>query len=86
MVIIWDEKKNTKLKKTRNISFEQIEEIISQEKYIDVLKNASRPNQKTFVISINNYIYAVPFIKDKDSNIILKTAYPTIKLYKKYIR
>jgi len=85
-VIIWDEKKNTKLKLERNISFEEISEIILNKNYIDVLESPSRTMQSVFVVEYKNYIYAVPFILDKDSNIVLKTAYPSRKLNKKYGR
>ena len=83
-MIIWDEKKNTKLKLERNISFEEISEIILNKKYIDILESCSRTMQSVFVVEYKNYIYAVPFILDKDSNIVLKTAYPSRKLNKKY--
>lgn len=83
-MIIWDEEKNIKLKIERNISFEIISEIILNRKYLDILENPSRPNQNIFVVEVHNYIYAVPFILDKDSNIVLKTAFPSRKLNKKY--
>ena len=84
-MIIWDDAKNTKLQIERQISFEQISEIILRNDYLDILENPSRPNQQIFVITLNNYIYVVPFLIDKDLNIILKTAYPSRKLSKKYL-
>jgi hypothetical protein len=83
-MIIWDENKNLKLKLERNISFEQIADIILAEKYIDILEHPGRVNQFIFVIELSEYIYAVPFITDTDDNIILKTAFPSRKLQKKY--
>ena len=83
-MIIWDEQKNQKLQIQRNISFEEISEIILRKEYLDILENTSRPSQQIFVIKLNNYIYSVPFIIDGQSNIILKTAYPSRKLSKKY--
>jgi hypothetical protein len=85
-MIIWDESKNIKLKIERNISFEIIADIILNKNYLDILENPSKPSQNIFVVEIDNYIYAVPFIFDKDLNIILKTAYPSRKLTKKYRR
>ncbi len=85
-MIIWDDTKNQKLKAERNISFEQISAIILQKAYLDILENKTRPNQQIFVVELNNYIYAVPFIIDESSNIILKTVYPSRKLAKKYMR
>ena len=83
-MIIWDENKNIKLKLERNISFEQISEIILEEKYIDILEHPKRKDQNIFVLEFNEYIYAVPFIIDKNENIVLKTIFPSRKLYKKY--
>jgi len=85
-MIIWDENKNIKLKVERNISFEIIADIILNRSYLDILENPSKPSRNIFVVEIANYIYAVPFIFDKDLNIILKTAYPSRKLTKKYKR
>lgn len=83
-MIIWDENKNIKLKLERNISFEAITEIILEKKYLDILEHPSKGNQLFFIVELNNYIYSVPFIIDNESNIILKTAYPSRKLQKKY--
>jgi len=83
-MILWDEEKNLKLQLERKISFEEITQIILRRRYIDILKNPSYPNQKIFVIRYNEYIWAVPFLIDNSDNIILKTAYPSQKLYKKY--
>ena len=84
-MIIWDDAKNTKLQIERQVSFEQISEIILRNDYLDILENPSRPNQQLFVITLNNYIYAIPFLIDENLNIILKTAYPSRKLSKKYL-
>ena len=84
-MIIWDEEKNQKLQKERSISFDQIAEIILRKEYIDVLENKSRRDQQLFVIKLNDYIYAVPFILDAQKNIVLKTAFPSRKLHKKYM-
>ncbi len=83
-MIIWDDEKNQKLQLERAISFEQISEIILRKEYLDILENPSRPNQQIFIVELNDYIHSVPFIIDDQSNIILKTAYPSRKLNKKY--
>jgi len=85
-MIIWDDDKNQKLQNERDISFEEISEIMLRKEYFDILENPSRSNQQIFVVKINNYIYSVPFIIDEQSNIILKTAFPSRKLHKKYMR
>ena len=83
-MIKWDEKKNALLKLERNLSFEQIAEIIIEEKYLEIIKHPKRENQRIFVIELNEYIYTVPFVVDEDENIFLKTAFPSRKLHKKY--
>ncbi len=83
-MIIWDDEKNQRLQLERDISFEQISEIILRKGYLDILENPSRPNQQVFVVKLNDYIHSVPFIMDDQSNIVLKTAYPSRKLNKKY--
>jgi len=83
-LIIWDDNKNQKLKSERKISFEEIAEIILRKDYLDILDNPTRPDQQIFVITLNDYIYSVPFMIDEQSNIILKTAYPSRKLDQKY--
>ena len=83
-MIIWDDEKDLKLHIERNISFSQLSEIILRKEYLDILENPSRPNQQIFVVKLNNYIHSVPFIIDGESNIVLKTAYPSRKLNKQY--
>jgi hypothetical protein len=84
-MIIWDDEKSQKLQIERDISFDQISEIILRKEYLDILGNPARQNQQIFVVKLNNYIHAVPFLIDDQSNIIFKTAYPSRKLHKKYM-
>ena len=84
-MIIWDDEKSQKLQIERDISFDQISEIILRKEYLYILENPARQNQQIFVVKLNNYIHAVPFLIDDKSNIILKTAYPSRKLHKKYM-
>ena len=83
-MIYWDIEKNNKLITERNISFDEISEIILKEEYLDILEHPKRKDQFIFIICIKNYIYAVPFIIDENENIILKTAYPSRKFNKIY--
>ncbi len=83
-MIYWDEDKNNKLITERNISFNEIAEILLREKYLDILENPNRKDQLIFIICLQDYIYAVPFIIDENENIILKTAYPSRKFNKIY--
>lgn len=83
-MIYWDDEKNNKLTAERNISFDEISEIILREEYLDVLENPNRKDQMIFIVRLNEYIYVVPFIIDDYENIILKTAYPSRKFNKMY--
>ena len=84
-MIIWDNDKNLKLQRERQISFEQIAEIILRKEYLDIIDNPARESQQLFVVKLKDYIYSVPFIIDNRPNIILKTAFPSRKLTKKYM-
>jgi uncharacterized DUF497 family protein len=83
-MIYWDEDKNNNLIAERNISFDEISEIILREEYLDILENPSKENQMIFIVRLNDYIYVVPFVIDENENIILKTAYPSRKFNKIY--
>jgi len=84
MNIIWDDAKNSKLKKERQISFEEIESLILAKKYIEIVKHPKRPGQRIFILPIKGYIHAVLFLLDGDNNIILKTVFPSRIFHKKY--
>lgn len=83
----WDNEKNEWLKKHRDISFEKIVLYIEAGKLISVEENSSKnfPDQKVFVVEIDNYAYLVPFVKDGDT-FYLKTVFPSRKATQKYLR
>lgn len=83
----FSEEKNLILKETRNISFEQVILAIKNNKIIDDLINKNHSKQRVLVLEIKNYIYAVPYVFDKNKNtIFLKTIYPSRALTKKYLK
>ena len=84
MDIIWDRDKNKWLMLNRGISFEEITDIILSGGILEILENPSRKNQQYFVIEIKSYTWVVPFIINKDEQIVLKTAFPSRKFHKKY--
>jgi len=84
MQILWDSDKNTKLIAERGLSFDIFASLILEKKYLDILKNPSRAEQKIFIIPFQNYTYVVPFIIDNDQNIVLKTVFPSRKYHKLY--
>ena len=84
----WNNEKNEKLKQERGISFEDVLFCLSNELLIDTIPHPNEkkyPNQKMFVINIDNYVYLVPFI-ETENIIILKTIIPSRKATKKYLR
>ncbi len=85
----WNAEKNAKLKQVRGLSFERIVYAIEQGNLIDVIDhpNPDRyPNQFIYVVSIENYIYLVPFIKQTDGRRFLKTIIPSRKATRDYLR
>lgn len=83
-MIIWDFEKNKKLKIERGVSFEDVEKIILNKEYIDILENPTRETQDIFVINFNDYIHIVPFVIDVEENIVLKTIFPSRNFNKIY--
>jgi uncharacterized DUF497 family protein len=84
MDIVWDEAKNKKLKDKRGVSFEDVAQLILDKKYLAVLENPVRPGQMVFVVSYKGYTYVVPFVVDKEDNIVLKTVFPSRKFHRLY--
>ena len=84
MDIIWDEDKNSKLKKERGLSFDEAAELILNKKYTAIIEHPKRANQRIFLIQIKGYIHAVPFVIDEENNIVLKTVFPSRKFNKIY--
>ena len=73
--------------KERGISFERVIFHIEREGLLDVVQhpNASKyPDQKMFIVRIEEYAYLVPFIEN-ESEIFLKTIIPSRKATKKYL-
>ena len=84
MDILWDQSKAKKLKEARDISLEHVAQLILDKKYHAILENPGRPKQMIFVISYKGYTHVVPFVVDKEDNIVLKTVFPSRKFHKLY--
>ena len=83
----WDQQKNAELKRERDISFEEALVAIEEGNILDIVEHPNKkryPNQKIFVIKINNYAYLVPFAED-DEKLFLKTIIPSRKATKQYL-
>lgn len=83
----WSKEKNEKLKKERDISFEEVIMAIEEGNLLDVIEHPNKkkyPNQELFVVNINDYAYLVPFAEDEEKY-FLKTIFPSRKITQKYI-
>jgi uncharacterized DUF497 family protein len=87
--INFSEEKNQLLQATRGVCFDDIVSAIEDGK---LLADKQHPNQKfkhqrIYVVSIGNYVYAVPYVINKQKKkIFLKTMYPSRVLTKKYLK
>ena len=80
----WDDEKNQKLKRERGIGFEDIIISIIEGGLLKTLGHPKRASQKIYVVNIDNYAYAVPFVEDKEKY-FLKTIYPSRTMTRKYL-
>ena len=83
----WNDEKNELLKKTRDVSFEEVELGIALGDLIDRVRHsnpAKYPNQKVFLVKIDNSIYSVPYVEDQEK-IFLKTVIPNRKATRDYL-
>jgi uncharacterized DUF497 family protein len=79
----WNSEKNEILKRERGISFEEIAFLIESGLVIGIEENPGYPNQKMYILEIDNYAIIVPCVEN-DDEIFLKTAFPSRKYTKKY--
>ncbi|GBR75001.1 toxin BrnT [Candidatus Termititenax aidoneus] len=84
MEIIWDENKNKLLKKTRGISFEEVEKILLAGQELDFIENPAHEGQAYYVVNLNDYIHIVPALINEAGQIVLKTIFPSRKYKKIY--
>lgn len=83
----WDESKNTSLKDSRDVSFEDVQMAIEEGKVLDDFENPNKkryPHQRILVVEIESYAYYVPYVEDEDK-VFLKTIFPSRKATKKYL-
>lgn len=86
--IRYSKSKDRKLNKLRKISFEEIIEVIQNDKILAVEASPNTkefPDQKAYIIALKDYVYVVPFVEN-EKEIFLKTIYPSRKFKKKYER
>ena len=85
--INWNSTKNQQLISERGISFEDIVFYLQQGALLDDIEhhnNDKYPNQRVFVINMDDYAYLVPYVEDQ-KEIFLKTVIPSRKATKQYL-
>ncbi len=83
----WRLSKNEQLKAERDVLFEDVVFAIDRGDLLDIIEHPNKtkyPNQKIFVVKINDYVYLVPFVEDENI-IFLKTVIPSRKMTRKYL-
>lgn len=83
----WNNEKNSELKQTRNVCFEQVVLHVGQGDLLDILQHPNKaryPNQRVLVVKMIDYVYAVPFVEEGDIR-FLKTIIPSRKLTRDYL-
>ncbi len=79
----WDPQKNELLQRERGISFEEIAYLIESGQILGIEENLSRPDQRIYILEIDNYVIIVPYVEN-ENEIFLKTAFPSRKYTRKY--
>ncbi|MCK4729112.1 MAG: BrnT family toxin [Desulfobacterales bacterium] len=83
----WNVEKNAELWTERGIAFEDVVFFINHGGLLDTIEHPNKeryPNQRIFIVNIDDYAYLVPFVEDEKA-IFLKTIIPSRKMTKKYL-
>jgi uncharacterized DUF497 family protein len=85
--INWNSTKNQQVIVERGVSFEDVVFHLQQGALLDDIENTNSdkdPGQRALVISIDDYVYLVPYVEDQ-KEMFLKTIIPSRKATKKYL-
>lgn len=85
--INWNAIKNQQLIIERNISFEDVVYYLQHDALLDDVAHSNKskyPNQRVFVLAIDDYVYLVPYVENQDE-IFLKTIIPSRKATRHYL-
>ena len=83
----WNSDKNQELILDRGVSFEEAVFYIEHGGLLDDIvhpNTADYPNQRIFILRIEEYVYLVPYVENK-KEIFLKTIIPSRKFTKLYL-
>ena len=84
----WDEEKSQQLQDVRGVSFEDVIFHIHNGDVLDIIRHPNKnryPNQLIIVVDIEDYIYLVPYVKERGTR-FLKTIIPSRKATRDYLR
>lgn len=87
-VFSWNPEKNAWLIAERGVSFERVTARIEHDGLLDIVQHPNQdkyPGQRMFIIEIDNYCWLIPFI-ESESEIFLKTAIPSRKATREFLR
>lgn len=80
--------KNQLLMEERNISFQEVILALNNGKLLETIDHhnlTKYPNQKIYVVEVNDYVYLVPFVRKDEQTVFLKTIIPSRKVTKIYL-
>ena len=83
----WSHEKNEQLKAERKMSFEEIVLVIEADGLLDIVRHSNPgdyPNQRMFVVAVEQYAYLVPFVEEAD-HYFFKTIIPNRKATRNYL-
>lgn len=86
--ISFSREKNKELMEERGISFETIVHAILEDRILDTYDHPNKNKyggQKIYILEIDGYAWVVPYVEEKD-HIFLKTAFPSRKATKHYLK
>ncbi|MDA3924017.1 MAG: BrnT family toxin [Kiritimatiellae bacterium] len=85
--INWNSEKNKQLIESRDVSFEDVVFCLQSGGLVDDGPHPNKskyPNQRLFIVQIDDYAYLVPYVENKDE-IFLKTIIPSRKATKQFL-
>jgi uncharacterized DUF497 family protein len=86
--INWNAEKNQLLMSERGVSFEDVLFALQAGRLLDDLvhpNNEKFPNQRMFVVEIDEYAWLVPYVENEDE-IFLKSVIPSRKATRHYLK
>jgi len=84
----WSPEKNLTLKVDRGVSFESVVVAIESGGLLDILTHpnpAKYPRQRILVVTLDNYVFLVPFVEEEEDYFFLKTIIPSRKATRDYL-